>query len=186
MGAPKINPDLYVPIEFVDLDGTVHTARDWVELAAKVTGYRERRRIPIGDPSAEIVTQVCDKWPDRCTKGRSFQVIRGELNKRILHWVGTIVGLINSIGFVSGEEASRRAAICSACPKQRTWQGTCAACRMQVNRVAKELLKGKTPNDQMKKLEGCDVLGEDTRVSIWLKQTPVAVSDLPENCWRRE
>lgn len=186
MGVLRRNPNLYIPIEFVDSDGTVHTAGDWDTLEAKVTGYRGRRGLASGNPKQEIEAQACSKWSDRCYDAtpRSLPETRSELNTRILNWVGNVVAFIHR-GFVSAEEAKRRAAICASCPRQTHWQNSCAACRMQVNRVAKELLDGKTLTDQMKNLNGCDVLGEDTRISIWVRQAPAGVAELPENCWRR-
>lgn len=187
MGVLRLNPNLFVPIEFFDTDGSHHTARDWDELAAKIIGYRERRRLPPGNPQQEIVDQACSRWSDRCIDAspRNLRQLGPELNRRILSWIGNIVAFIHKIGFVDKVEAARRAAICAACPRQASWQDSCASCRSQINRVAKELLDGHPFTDQMKALNGCDALGEDTRVSIWLSQEPVNVAGLPEHCWRK-
>lgn len=180
------NPNLYIPIEFVDRDGTVHTARDWDELAAKVIGYRERRRLDPGNPQQEITEQACRNWPDRCVDNtpRSFPETQPKLHHRILSWVGNLAGIIGSVGYVSPEEAARRADICAACPRQKAWQGGCASCRTQVNGVVRELLKGRAQSAKMKALSGCDALSEDTRLSIWVRQKPVD-GPLPDACWRR-
>lgn len=182
----KFNPNLYIPIEFIDKDGTVHTARSWDELTAKVIGYRERRRIPSGNPFKEIVHQACAKVPGNCIDdGSGIGSIFPGLNSRILHWIGNLVSTIRKLGFVSAEEAASRAKICAACPRQQAWADTCAACRTQVNNVAKELLGSRTLTPEMKSLKGCNALGEDTRVSIWLTQATVEDDELPDNCWRK-
>jgi hypothetical protein len=48
---------------FIDPDGFMHRAAGWKLLEDKLTEYRERNRLPPGDPHAEIVAQFGERHP---------------------------------------------------------------------------------------------------------------------------
>lgn len=183
MKIKRINPHLYVAIEFEDVDGTQHTAKDWPELADKVEAYRKRRGLPPGSPAKEIVEQVCERHPDRCENvgrrgAQPTRKYRKAIHNRILDWV---VKFVDKVKWVTHDEAARRAAICKSCPRQRDWRGNCSSCRGTVDKIVAGLLQRRAKFD----LRGCNALGEDCRLSVHLDQPGIADEELPDNCWRR-
>lgn len=177
------NPNLYIPRVFTDRDGVQHRADSWDALIQKVITYRLRNKIPAGDPETEVFDQVCKIYPDKCQGKGGKRPWRSSLslNKRILAWV---VGLIDRVGdllYVSDDERSRRAQICSSCPHQKEWRASCKGCTRDVTDAVKALLQGRGLSD----LRGCDVLGEDLRLSTWLVAPEVENEHLPAHCWRK-
>jgi hypothetical protein len=197
--SPEINPNLYVKPVFQEKDGQVFEAASVSLLVGKVIAYRKRQGKPIGTVSAEIIDQLCNRqphlcnWPAKAPIPKTKPQHRGELNKRILDWVTGIAEkyLVGKLRFVrEKKEVERRFRICSACPRAQTWASSCAACRAEVARLEREVKAPLGPMgirfDESEKLNGCGVLGEDPRVSIFLDEQKVASGNLPTGCWRKK
>lgn len=181
----KPNPNLYVVVEFQDSDRVVHTAKSWEALAEKLRAYRVNAGKPVGEPLKEIYAQVCEKTPNLCCDPKPRKAVnRGPLNRRILMWVVSIFNLREKKALIfqdSGHEQARRAELCRRCPQQKPWRSACKGCSQQVDLILKGMFNS-TGNDD---LVGCEILGEDTRVSIKLNQPPSADDALPSYCWRK-
>lgn len=179
------NPNLYLPIEFQDSDQVVHTAKSWEALAEKVRAYRANAGKPIGEPLKEIFAQVCNRTPNLCCGEQPKKVVpRDPLNKRILMWAVSIFRLREKkeLNFQeSGHEQARRAEICRRCTQQRAWRSACKGCSQQVDLIFKGMFSSMSNED----LLGCEILGEDTRVSTKLNQPPSGETELPSYCWRK-
>ena len=187
-----INPHLFVPCEFTDSNGTKHTAANWAALASKVADYRARGKFPVGDPMREILDQVCAKHPHACRqRGQRVKVdskAKGEtLTRRILTSLALLTRKFlrpgQSAPLVPRDEARRRAEICKGCSKQKAWRGGCASCSRNAEELRKVLLAEARGTAFSDTLLGCDALGEDCRVTVWLPMTPQS-AELPANCWR--
>lgn len=175
------NPRMHVPHEF--FEGTLRfTGRDWAELIQKVTEYRKRAKLPPGEPEKEIYAQVCQRNPSGCRETGPIvrpKLLSGRLSGRVLEWLSRQ----RREEFVDDSTAIARADICAACPRQGGWQNECGACSSNANRL-KDLLFDGRPQRLSEALLGCRSLGEDTRLSVWLNQTPVDRQGMPEKCWR--
>lgn len=181
------NPALYIPLEFKDDKGVIHTGNSWANLILKVGQYRSRNGLPQGDPEKEVLTQACERYPDRCldTKNRKLPALADDLNLRVLSWiVATFERYKNSAVFATETEARQRAAVCAACPRQHNWRNKCGSCAARADDLKRKLLAEKhtTFSD---KLEGCLALGEDCRTSVWIAQPGIEGDRLPANCWRK-
>lgn len=93
--------------------------------------------------------------------------------------------LVNQRGdFVSKEEAERRAAICSTCPKNQVVRG-CWGC-FGISKLVGAFLKGsKTSRDTA--LDSCSVCKCVLRAKVWLKLDTIDNSGLeyPDHCWQK-
>lgn len=177
---------LHIPLEFTDKDGVLHRADSWEALARRVFEYRSKANFSIGDPLTEIYAQVCAQHPALCKiLDKKIPKRHRELNRRILDWVIQLLADFNTrtlIRQTDDNEVSRRSEICRKCPKQSAWRGTCQNCAVQVSQILMGVLKG-VPLDSG--LQGCLVLGEDTRASVRVEQPRSGDPGLPEFCWRR-
>ena len=82
--------------------------------------------------------------------------------------------------FVPVEEAERRAAICSTCPKNVTVAG-CYGCSGILAMATKFLGKRKTSRDDA--LQGCDICGCALKVKVHMPVDPDGL-EYPEWCWQ--
>lgn len=198
MNEPEINPHLYVKAKFTEKDGTVFEAVSVDRVVQRVTAYRQRLNQPVGDVRNDVVTQICNKtphlcvWPVKAPQPKAKPQASGELNKRILDWVTGIADryLRGKLRFFRDrEEIIRRVKICSACPRSKTWASSCAACRAEVARLEREVKAPLGPLrirvDDAEKLNGCAVLGEDPRLSVFLNEQKIDSENLPGGCWRK-
>jgi hypothetical protein len=106
----------------------------------------------------------------------SLQDLRRFMNT-LANWDGTLV---------SREEAERRAAICSTCPKNQFVRG-CWGCSGFVKQVVK-LLQGNSGTTRDRALESCSVCGCVLRAKVWMPLESVDNTGLeyPEHCWQRQ
>lgn len=180
-------PGLHIPIEFTDVDGVPHRAESWEALAHKVTQYRVDAGFVVGEPLKEIYAQACVNYPERCKPlDRKRPRAYNALNKRVLGWI--IDMLVFHQKDLLGKQTDpytlvHRTTICKQCPMQKSWKSDCKHCSVQVEQVAKGIL----PSVELDAaLKACDVLGEDTRVSVHINQAGSDDPDLPHFCWRRK
>jgi hypothetical protein len=198
MASPQLNPNLYIKPLFEESDGTTHEAASVALLIGKVAAYRKRQGLAAGSVTVEVIEQLCNrqptlcKWPASAPRPKQKAQTKGELNKRILDWAASIAEkyLIGRLRFIRSRlEVERRFKICSSCPRAQHWASSCAACRAEVARLETEIKAPLGPMgirfDDAEKLNGCGVLGEDPRVSIFLDEQKVSSSNLPTGCWRR-
>lgn len=197
--SPQLNPNLYVKPVFEEKDGQIFEAGSVPQLIGRVIAYRKRQGLPIGTVTSEVINQLCNRqphlcnWPAKAPQPKAKPQASGELNKRILDWAAGIAEkyLNGKLRFVrTRKEVERRFKICSACPRARSWSSSCAACRAEVTRLEREVKAPLGPMgirfDAADSLNGCGVLGEDPRVSIFLDEQAVESENLPTGCWRRK
>jgi len=180
---------------FADPSGVTITGRgSWESLIANLTEFRKRGGFPPGDPKTEIYQQYCNQFHEACVGGtaRAFQTLwtaSGNFNNRVMNWLASIFSAVNrrQVGYVSNEEAQRRARICVACPRQAEFLkgADCKTCQADSVTLVKLLTQHRVQPGETPVLRGCNVLNEDTRASIHLDQPPVQRDGLPINCWRK-
>lgn len=198
MNSPQLNPNLWVKPLFQEKDGQVFEAASVPALIGRVAAYRKRQGVSAGTAAREVIEQLCNRqphlciWPASAPQPKQKPQAKGELNKRILDWVTGIAEryLTGKLRFMRDrKEVERRFKICSACPRAQTWASSCAACRAEVARLEREIKAPLGPlgirYDEAEKLNGCAVLGEDPRTSIFLNEQAVVSTNLPNGCWRK-
>lgn len=193
------NPHVYPPdgYYFVDSDGVKHTGKNWSDLVQQVRDYRVRNGKPVGSPIQEINAFTCARYPAGCvevtkcdlkTASSKGGVSKGAaLAAAVNRWLQLVARALgeNPTPLVSKEEAQKRAAICTKCPRQAAWASSCAQCAGAAFRIGVAIRKNQDVA-RGDSLMGCSVLGEDTRTSVWLPRLkPAEQPELPENCWRK-
>lgn len=174
---------------FVESDGSKHRAGNWRAVVKKVTEYRQRARLPLGDVEREVMAQACSRNPALCHDDRAVQAPKPAVTvkARVLKWLFGMkqVQEREPLTYVSTAEATARAAICAKCP-QNTPLGvkTCATCKETLKQYRKELLGGARARDS--RLGGCNVLGSDLVTATHLDEIRVDNPSLPANCWRKK
>lgn len=161
------------------------------ELFAKIAAYRRRHKMEPGNPEKEFTDRFCEDNPAYCfgaPKGTAKrEAPRLGLNTRILNWVERMVSLAKKFRRVDKAEAKRRADICAGCPKQKEWESQCTTCAVSVRQIRRSLVgRLMAKFSEPTRLRGCDVLGEDPQISVWMDIPPVKNPDLPKGCWRRK
>jgi hypothetical protein len=116
--------------------------------------------------------------------------------------MGAIQGFFNSMGawvsggagFVSPEEADRRAAICVTCPNNASMPGSCGGCADRILRGITRLI-GRRKTQYDANLGSCSICSCSLAVAVWfpLEAQQAGLSDeLKEEfkkvpfCWKRE
>jgi len=190
----EINPNLYPPsgYEFTETDSSVHRAGSWGALIKKVREYRTLKGVEVGDVRAEIMAQVCGRFPDYCgdykshTRTPKAHPSGMAFNQRVLQWLGGALAKFRRGEWpakVSLQEAAQRAAICATCPARQSLNKGCASCMASVKRGRKVLLGTEEP--MFKDLKPCGILGEDTAVTVETDLPRVNNGNLPAHCWRK-
>lgn len=177
-----VNPNLYPKDGFCfkESDGTMIRGGTWAGVIARTRVYRKRAGLPPGDPEAEVYAQACAKNPGLCVNGdppkKSIPI-----KTRVLMWLN---GMRQQKGveFVSDSVSSRRATICARCPNNKEHTGGCSTCRAALKELREAVVKGRALDGR---LHGCEVLGEDVAVSIYLELQTVDDGSLPAECWRK-
>jgi hypothetical protein len=89
-----------------------------------------------------------------------------------------------SLVYVDLAERHRRAKICLNCPQRKAMKKTCGACNQAVDGMREEILGERREISPPK--EGCNVLGTDLPVMLWLDELTVENAELPAHCWRKK
>jgi len=188
------NLNLYPPEGYVFHDpkaGDI-VGGNWPEVITKLRAYRIGANLPVGAPETEVYEQFCRLNPSHCHGGElvngqvQVQVKRGDYPMAVMAWLSLAFTKVNrqKLGFVSKEEAARRAELCANCPKQQVWKTGCMGCHQNIHLLVDELLKGRKETAVAKGLQGCSVYNEDTRASVHLDQVEDERSAAPKFCWR--
>lgn len=189
------NPNVGVPggYRFTDSDGVLHEAASAEQLHHRVAAYRERNGMPPGDPAREYAAQLCASRPHLCIEEKTRR--KGSLNglplyTTILTWLANIFSALNQHRTqynTSPRERQRRAEICGRCKHQVAWRehSGCNSCLTDYQVVSKAIMAGREVHSLETSLQGCSMLGEDTRISVHINQEPVDNDELPAECWRK-
>lgn len=182
---PNIHP--HSGYFFRENDGTIIKASSsWGSVIARVTAYRRRNKIPIGNPKAEVHAQACERDPANCREDvdpiAKAALRVANLKGRALAWLAGLKARRETLLWGDGENAAARANVCAGCPAHAPLAGGCGACKKALGAVRSDLMGGR-PVDS--RLAGCSVLGEDCAVSVWIDQPTVVNPELPACCWRR-
>lgn len=182
------NRNLYTERLFIDGDGTRLKGDTWRELFENIRKYREINRLAPGDPEAEVNEQICARQPSFCgEQSPTVTIINAHsltFNQRILQWFASLLALVrlHAVNFVPTEEANRRAAICSGCPKQLALNNSCGTCITSVDNARIAVLQSRNTHQN---LLPCSVLDEDCATTVSLVLPPSDNPHLPANCWRK-
>lgn len=187
------NPNLYPDggYIFVEGDGTQFRGDSWKNLKGKVADYRERNKLPAGDPETEIFSQYCARVPSHCknmTDG-PVRVIDGahslSLNQRVMQFISNLLEWKRktAIPRVTDSVAAERAAVCASCPRHKPLVQTCQQCLNTVKHGREVILDGAASQHQG--LLACEALGEDLPLTVHIEQPPVPADRVPANCWRK-
>lgn len=176
---------------FVESDGSKHRAGNWRAVIKKVTEYRQRARLPMGDVEQEVMAQACARNPSICYDDRRAppppQPKSVTIKAQVLKWLFGFQQLKERepLNYVSTAESVARAAICAKCPLN-TPLGvkTCATCKETLKEYRKQLLGGARARDS--RLGGCAVLGSDLVTAVHLDELRVENPALPPHCWRKK
>jgi hypothetical protein len=193
----RLNPHVYPQggFRFVDPEGNRFTGTTAVELSDMVREFRQRLGKPIGQPYDEVVAYLCQVDPTACydtpqpalRSNRPIGVTTSAIfGAKVMRWIVRVaeaVG-ISQIPLVHKSVAIPRAKTCLGCPHQVSWKTGCGGCDGNAIRMSLSVRQGReTPESNS--LRACEILGEDTRTSIWLSQKPVVGAQLPKHCWRQ-
>lgn len=185
------NPNLHPPggFFFVDADGLKHEGGNLDELISRLTAYRVRRGLPLGNPLGEVHQALCKRSPRGCRKANPVpqEVHRvsaaQSLMTRVSQWLrGVWVSLAKKQqSYVTPEEAKRRVKICKTCSLHTPFFSDCAACQESLHTLSYQLRAGRDRHTS--KLKVCKQFGTDLRVDALLNQPHLP--DAPEHCWKR-
>lgn len=186
-----MNPNLY-PKEgyyFRESDGSIHRAKNWRGVIAKVSTYRKLRGLPVGEIASEVMEQACKRSPNLCYASGNAPAVRPAvpLKAKVLQWLYGVLAHKDKglpINLVNREEAAERAGVCARCPLNTPLgTNTCSACREAVANYRKQILDGKRSFDS--RLGGCSALATDLGLAVHLDQDRVDNQALPTHCWFR-
>jgi hypothetical protein len=171
---------------FRDSDGVRHFADSWGGVIARVKAFRKRRGISEGDVAAEVIAQACSREPILCQPGsgeaHAAAVRKTTLKSRILSWL-LAVKQNTEKRFVEQSLARQRADICARCPRQVPLPGGCASCTNTVIALRRDIVGPERFLDG--RLTECDVLSEDTQITVHIEMQALENSELPAHCWRK-
>lgn len=187
---------------FEEADGTQIRGNTWIEVVKRVQSYRSRNHIPPGNAESEVLTQACQREPQLCprarvpvgtpTKSARRNSVRPQiqapitLKTRLMGWLRDMRKTKDkgALVYVDRDERNRRAKICLACPHRKAMKKTCGACNKAVDGLREEILGERREISPPK--EGCNILGTDLPVMVWLDELTVENGDLPAECWRKK
>lgn len=175
----------------VRIDGSSYPS-----VAENLLRYRIENKRPLGSPLEEVHNYVCSRWPQFCRQSvppnQGQQNVSPSLTSRVANWLAQLYRDARYIdiskNFVAPEVAENRADICRKCPRNTEWKGGCGSCGAATIRVGFTYRAGRDVSGA-ETLLGCDVLGQDNRTAVWLKQLPLMEAEqqhaLPAHCWRK-
>jgi hypothetical protein len=187
------NPNLYPTRGFLFRESNgveVRSDDGWSSLIQKVKQYRALTNQPAGDPQSEVFEQVCAAQPTLCNTTNVASSFPQDPSVKL----GIDIGLWlvevrirdarNALERVSSEEASKRASICRACPKNHGWKVSCKSCDAAGKTIVAEVRRH-GPEVNAEGLHGCAIFGHHNETACRLKLDPAAPrEDVPDACWR--
>lgn len=189
----KPNAGLYPPNGFTfrdDRSGRKWIGSTWADVARQVENFRRSTNQEVGEPIVEIYTQFCGMFPAYCKDTARKQVfvefVASDIGfgQQVVGWVANAT-VRPPMQAITAEAANARAAICSRCPLQSDWHGSCGCDPGKVERVKRGFFDRSkiSPTPQTQALKACRALNEETSMSVWMTQSPKAKGQ-PGNCWR--
>lgn len=184
-----LNPNIY-PHDghwFKEVDGTRITGDSWGGVIVRLKKYRERAGRPPGNPTEDVVNQVCARNPGICLEESGAyhqELVKTNLKSRILQWLPGKVALAerNEIVFVNDDLRQARSDVCMRCPLHTHMPRTCGSCKQAVEELRKKIIGNRAVHPN---LGECPVLGEHLPVSVWIEDQTVANPELTSECWRK-
>ena len=192
MSDKKYNNNLYprTGYTFKCADGVVITGSNWAGVAARLSAYRKRNGIPIGNPTREVLDQACEMNPGHCTETneateRQLKIV--SLKGRILQWFQRLKDRRNRepMNFVDTHTSLHRAGVCIICPFKRELQEGCSSCRAALRELRADVIQGRTPHNGLL-MTGCEILGTDLATAVHLDELTIDEPRLPNTCWRKK
>lgn len=177
---------------FTEPDGTRHIANGPINCIKKITDYRRRNGLALGDPKAEFYRQHCERNPTHCFSkepvpaggvAEALPVKPRSLKGGVLAWLMSMRRRKSDLRWVGADETRRRVDICLRCPKNQNISGTCSSCKAALSGLRTEILGDKPLVDA--RAAGCAALNEDIPISSMLDDPAVEPEGLPGHCWRR-
>ncbi len=183
----RINVNLY-PKDgyfFKEQDKTIIRAGNWKDVIKKVVAYRERARLPLGEPEREVIAQACSRNPSHCFD-KVVVTARPPvtLKSKVLQWLNAMLKVKAELTYVTPQEAAVRAQVCAGCPmNQSLGVSSCNSCKQAFGEFRKQLLGGSRVRDA--RLGGCAILNSDLMTATHLDEIRVDNKALPAHCWRK-
>jgi len=194
---PTPNLNLYPPdgYRYEDPKAGVISGGNWPDVIRKLRDFRIRHGIAVGAPQTEIFNQFCSKYPEQCKpsispentkQGFVVDTRKVDFPRLVMNWLAAAYTKVNKgkLGWVSQEEAYRRAAICANCPSQAVWTTLCTGCNKNIHLLVDDLMRQRKENAVSRGLQGCTTHGEDVRLSVHLQQADSNNPKKPPHCWR--
>ncbi|SRR6266498_1355332 len=186
----SLNPNLWPDGGwfFKDADGVKHTANSFANLIKTVTQYRERRGVPVGDPTQEILVQLCGRNRGFCKDSHPAPIPESPsptLMLKILNFLQWLIQekRLGHVRLIDRNVALARAHICARCPRQRALPTTCGSCKEGISNTRRALLDGQEPVHAG--IQVCSVLEEDVATVVHVAVPQRHDEGLPAECWRR-
>ncbi len=167
------------------------------ELRDNIFAWRLRAGVDAGDIVADINAYYCEKWPTFCHDDGagitpSAQAQSQDVMNRVTQWVSGVAQRMPRGGYPLEIQtiADERAAICAACPQNKTWRSGCGGCDAATLALIQQVKSlRRTAKDG--NLGGCMVAGFDNSAAAWLPVTATKITDaqraaMPEACWRKK
>lgn len=190
VGPPQLNGYSF---RYTHSDGHVSKANDWWTWEDMIRKHilAMNLRMP-ADLMGEAEDQLCGTIPAHLSQ---FEIddpapvdVRIETGD-VINWIKSVAGLIFSgDGYVSQDEAERRAGICVACPFNVEVVGGCGRCQSLVEAMTPGMSQRSTTQDG--RLRSCAICKCFGRVAVHF---PIAIltdddkkqAVFPEFCWRK-
>lgn len=156
-------------------DGLIFSGSNETEVVDKLRDYRIANGIPIGN----IIQEVLD-YNDSKTKEVIPVKSIPNLREKVVKWLESRLRV--KPRYVNPDEASRRAAICSQCPRNVAWQKgeKCGKCVENARRAVAIILMGRKQYG----LGACEVLFQENNTAVNLDEAPLVDPGLPSFCWK--
>jgi len=180
-----INPNVHPKsgYKFQEADQSWHVADTWGGVVARVTAYRRRRGVEIGNVHQEVIEQACRREPVLCTEANAAtqtKLREASLKTRTLNYLNSLRGKQHS--FVDDKLARDRAAVCAGCPLNIPLNEGCSSCRESLKALRQDIIGDRHRDGR---LNSCAILGEDIQTALSLDSQTVVNGELPAHCWRR-
>lgn len=182
----SLNPNLH-PHEghfFKESDGATLRGSTWAGVIKRVILYRQRAKLPPGNPEQEVTAQACSRDPVLCREDNGAHaeaVKRQPLKARVLTWLNRVRAEKDK-QFVEEATTRQRATICATCPNNKDLPGGCASCKAAVKILREQVIERRFQDGR---LRACEILGEDLPTAANLELQTVENSELPAHCWRK-
>lgn len=185
----RVNTNLYPRDGYVfkDKDGSMHrSTKGWTDLIVRVKDYRRRNNLPPGEVENEVHAQGCQNNPSLCyDTSHALTPVKNPpqrtLKSSVLQWLADVRRRKPELRFVPADVAASRASVCASCPVNKPLpSGGCSSCKMAIEEIRADLLRGKRIDTR---LHTCERLGVDNAVLAHLDHPTTEDPNLPDHCW---